>query len=293
MVLGLPTMLVASHIGSASNSRRLDRAGIQLSYLWRHGRLPRLDDPRLFTEWVQHRKLNDRDHRLPILADKYAVKAWVASKLSSSWVIPTLWHGAVLPSDAVWPTPFVVKSRHGCNQTRFVFENTAHWLSIRRDSARWMKSRYGRWLSEWLYGDIPRGLLVEPFIGEGATQPIDYKFYVFGGRVEYVQVHLGRGSRHRWIVLDRAWRRLSASSEDADPARPRALTQMVAGAEILGQGFTFVRVDLYDGVSGPLFGEMTFYPGSGLDRFNPISLDERMGCDWRLAVRRSGTELAA
>lgn len=286
-------MLAATHIAFAYRGRRLDRAGIQLSYLWRHGRLPRLDDPRLFTEWVQHRKLYDRDPRLPVLADKCSVKAWVASKLGSSWVIPTLWHGAVLPSDPLWPKPFVIKSRHGCNQTRFVFENTANWLSIRRDSARWMKSRYGGWLSEWLYGDIPRGLLVEPFIGESTTLPIDYKFYVFGGRVEYVQVHLGRGSRHRWIVLDRAWRRVSAASEDADPVRPPAFTQMVAGAETLGQGFTFVRVDLYDGVIGPLFGEMTFYPGSGLDRFNPISLDGRMGCDWRLAVSRSARELAA
>ncbi|WP_375290342.1 hypothetical protein [Qipengyuania sp.] len=28
-------------------------ARITLSYLWRHRRLPHLDDPRRFTEWVQ------------------------------------------------------------------------------------------------------------------------------------------------------------------------------------------------------------------------------------------------
>lgn len=277
-------MLAAPLIGSASGGRKLDRLGIQLSYWWRHGQLPHLDHPRLFTEWIQHRKLHDRDPRMPVLADKVAVKAWVAAQLGLGWVIPTLWHGSALPSDAAWPRPFVVKARHGCNQIHFVFEDTADWPRVRRDSAEWMKSRYGAWLSEWLYGEIPRGLLVEPFVGDRATLPVDYKFFVFRGRVEYVQVHFGRGAQHRWIVLDRSWTRLSAPSDDPNPARPPSLTRMMAAAETLGQGFTFVRVDLYDGASGPLFGEMTFYPGSGLDRFNPVSLDARMGCDWRLAL---------
>lgn len=286
-------MLAAPPLGPASGGRSLDRAGIRLSYWWRHGRLPNLDEPRLFTEWVQHRKLNDRDPRLPVLADKVAVKAWVAARLGPEWVIPTLWHGTVLPSVAVWPAPFVVKARHGCNQTRFVFADRDDWRRVRRAAARWMKGRYGGWLSEWLYSHIPPGLLVEPFAGTGATLPIDYKFFVFGGRVEYVQVHLGRGAQHRWIVFDRDWRRLSAPSADPDPARPNALTRMMAAAETLGHGFTFVRVDLYDGANGPLFGEMTFYPGSGLDRFDPVSLDARMGRDWQLALEQRDAKVAA
>ncbi|WP_277924895.1 ATP-grasp fold amidoligase family protein [Sphingomonas sp. BAUL-RG-20F-R05-02] len=286
-------MLAASPIGPASGGKSLDRAGIRLSYWWRHGRLPNLDDPRLFTEWIQYRKLHDRDPRMPILADKVAVKAWVAARLGADWVIPTLWHGAMLPSAAVWPTPFVVKARHGCNQSRFVFDDAAAWLAVRRDAARWMRKRYGGWLSEWLYHDIPRGLLVEPFVGVDATLPVDYKFFVFAGRVEYVQVHLGRGARHRWIVFDREWRRLSRRTEDPDPARPNALVRMMAAAETLGQGFTFVRVDLYDGANGPLFGEMTFYPGSGLDRCDPVSLDTRMGRDWQLALEHPAARAAA
>jgi len=230
---------------------------------------------------------------MPILADKVAVKAWVAARLGADWVIPTLWHGAALPPVAVWPTPFVVKARHGCNQTRFVFEDAADWPRVRRDAARWMKGRYGIWLSEWLYQDIPRGLLIEPFVGSDATLPVDYKFFVFGGRVEYVQVHLGRGAKHRWIVFDRDWRRVSGPSVDLDPARPHALTRMMAAAETLGQGFTFVRVDLYDGPSGPLFGEMTFYPGSGLHRLDPVSLDTRMGRDWQLALEHRAAKVAA
>lgn len=291
---GLFAMVKVSLADFSRGDGALDRAGIRLSYLWRHGRLPDVNDPKLFTEWVQYRKLHDRDPRLPTLADKVAVKAWVAARLGPSWVIPTLWNGTTLPTEAAWPLPFVVKARHGCNQTRFMFDGKADWRGIRRDAERWMKSQYGSWLSEWLYQDIPRGLLVEPYVGDGPTLPVDYKFYVFGGQVEYVQVHLGRGGKHRWMVLDRDWHRLSTPTGDAAPARPSALTKMISAAETLGQGFNFVRVDLYDGVKSPLFGEMTFYPGSGLDRFDPVSLDARMGRSWRAALSKgSEATLAA
>lgn len=253
---------------------------IALTYWWRHGRLPDLDRPTRFTELVQQRKLTDRDPRLPVLADKVAGKAVVADMIGTEWIIPTLWHGPVLPEIAPWVPGFVVKSRHGCNQRAFVRTGAEDWAAIRRRSARWMARRYGYWLDEWLYAAIPRGIVVEPFIGTGGRVPTDYKFYVFGGRVEFVQVHLDREHDHRWLVFDRNWRRVSAVTRDQDPPRPRSLVRMIEAAEILAQDFDFVRVDLYDADPQPLFGEMTFYPGSGLDPFDPPVLDHRLGACW-------------
>ena len=80
-----------------------------------------------------------------------------------------------------------------------------NWEKVVSQSQRWIRTRYGKWLDEWLYGHIEPGLLVEPMIGDGETLPIDYKLFVFGGRVEYVQVHLDREQNHRWIVFDRHW----------------------------------------------------------------------------------------
>jgi hypothetical protein len=261
----------------------LSEARIKLTYLWRHGHLPDLHFPEKFTEHVQFRKLNDRDVRLPLLADKVAVKKIIAERIGSEWVIPTLWHGELLPPRAEWPAPFVLKARHGCNQSIFVHTDMANWQAIRRKAGRWLANAYGGWLDEWLYAHIPRGLLVEQFIGEGRQLPIDYKFYVFAGRVEYVQVHLERAGRHRWILLDRNWRRVSAQSSDADPLPPVNLVRMTEVAEELGQSFDFVRVDLYEVGGHPYFGEMTFYPGSGLDPFDPISLDFVIGQHWTRA----------
>lgn len=262
---------------------------IALSYWWRHGRWPDLRDPRLFTECVQWRKLNCRDPRMPALADKVAVKRHVAEALGAEWLIPTLWQGVRLPRVAPWPRPFVIKARHGCNQTAFVRSAGDDWREVRRRAHRWMRADYGEWLDEWVYRAIPRGLLVEPFVGEHGALPVDYKFYVFAGEVAAVQVHLSREHAHRWHLFDPAWHPISAAASATTMPPPRALDDMIAAAETLGRDFDFVRVDLYELADGPRFGEMTFYPGSGYDPFEPPALDRRLGAAWRAAAPRMGT----
>ncbi|QIL03133.1 hypothetical protein G7078_10315 [Sphingomonas sinipercae] len=256
---------------------------IQLTYWWRHHRLARLAQPRLFTEWVQHRKLYDRDPRLPRLADKLHAKDFVADQLGPDWVTPTLWRGVTLPAEPAWEFPYVVKSRHGCGHTIVVHDLAGHKQAVRQ-SRRWMRRSYGGWLDEWLYGQIERGLLVEPFIGEAPTLPVDYKVFVFGGEARFVQVHLDRAGRHRWIVLDRQWQRVSEASSDPDPAPPAELSVMLRAAERLGAGFCFVRADFYQVDGKARFGEMTFYPGSGLEPVQPSRLDLQMGLLWAAAL---------
>ena len=187
-------------------------ARICLTYAWRHRRLPRIAAPMRFTDLVQWRKLFDHDPRQPRLADKVAAKDYARRLLGDDWITPTLWQGDRLPEQIEWPGPFVVKSRHGCNQTRFVRGGAEDWDEIRRAAAGWMKTRYGYWLDEWLYREIPRGILVEPFIGDRGSLPVDYKLYVFGGRVTHIQVHLDREHDHRWTLFTPDWRRRSAAS---------------------------------------------------------------------------------
>lgn len=253
---------------------------VHLAYLWRHRRLLNLRRPSRFTELVQQRKLFDRDARIPQLIDKLGAKRFVAEQLGEAWVTPTLWSGSALPSSVRWQHPFVVKSRHGCNQQRFVRTGLEDWRAIRSATRRWMRRDYGVWLDEHGYRGVARGIIVEAFIGDGAALPIDYKLYVFHGRVAFIQVHLGREDDHRWLIFDRDWRRVSSATAEPDPSPPASLERMIEGAEILSRGFDFVRVDLYDAGGRPRFGEMTFYPGSGLDRFDPPELDRVMGALW-------------
>jgi TupA-like ATPgrasp len=257
----------------------LRRARVTLIYAWRHGRLVDLQNPTRFTELVQLRKLNERSALISDLIDKVKIKDYVAARTGGALCIPTLWHGRVLPDAPLWDFPFIVKSRHGCNQY-VVVKNNANWMRAKHISPKWLKQPYGLWLDEQYYADVERGIIIEPFIGDGGKLPVDYKLYVFGGKVAFVQVHLDRATNHRWIIFDRDWKCFSNVPGDGAIAAPSSLSAMIDAAQTLAGDIDFVRVDFYEIEGKPLFGEMTFYPGSGLDPFNPPELDIIMGGLW-------------
>lgn len=269
-------LLPRSFVGLA---RRVDwaRVRVSLTYLWRHGYLPNIAQPRRFNEWVQWRKLGDRDLSLAALTDKLYAKSLVLDLMGPSLVIPTLWHGRHLPSLPPWSLPFIVKANHGCRQF-VVVRCHSDWRRAQKAAPTWLNSTYGRWLDEWHYRHAERTLIVEPFIGPDDGLPIDYKVYVFGGVAEVIQVHLDRDARHRWIQFDREWRKLSNSDEKIPV--PTRLPEMLTAAEQIAGNRDHLRVDFYE-VNGRLwFGEVCLFPGSGLDRFDPLSLDEKLGKFW-------------
>lgn len=149
---------------------------------------------------------------------------------------------------------------------------------------KWLVNEPRRWpFNRWPYNEMAKNILVEPVITKDGSQPRDYKFFVFDGKVEFVQVDVDRASNHKRSLQNREWRHLPftlkyPSAGMIDP--PLALEQMIAGAETLGREFSFVRVDLYDIEGEPRFGELTFFPGSGLERFSPDSFDYEFGTKW-------------
>jgi hypothetical protein len=64
------------------------------------------------------------------------------------------------------------------------------------------------------------------------------------------------------------------------PPRPRSLDTMIRIAERLAEGFTFVRVDMYD-IDGHVYvGELTFTPTAGFHLFDPPETDLMLGRLW-------------
>ena len=257
---------------------------VALFYWWRHGRWPNLEEPRRFTEWVQWRKLNDRRHALALLTDKAHAKSIAEARIGGEHVIPTLWLGEVLPSVAPWPMPFIVKANHGCGQFKVV-RTAADYARARMVAPLWLARGYGGPLDEWHYRAARRLLLVEPYIG-GAALPMDYKVYVFGGRAEVVQLHVGRGRAHRWTQYSRNWTPLSDDPIDAEA--PPELAELLAAAEAMAGQEDFLRVDFYCEDGRVAFGECCLYPGSGLDPFRPDALDLALGERWSAARGQAG-----
>jgi TupA-like ATPgrasp len=132
---------------------------------------------------------------------------------------------------------------------------------------------------------IARRLLVEPFVGERNTLPVDYKFWVFHGRVEFIQVDVGREHNHTRAMFTREWRRAPFNTtfplENRRFEQPVSFQQMIEAAELLREDMQFVRVDLYEVDKKPRFGEFTFYPASGTEIFDPPEYDRIVGQLWR------------
>jgi hypothetical protein len=64
--------------------------------------------------------------------------------------------------------------------------------------------------------------------------------------------------------------------------KPDNFDKMKECAEILAQGFDYVRVDLYSVNNNVVFGELTFAPGAGWTKFSPSSYDHTLGDMWQL-----------
>ena len=251
---------------------------VTITFVWRHGYLPNVARPQLFNEWVQWRKLYDRDLTLAALTDKLHAKGVAANRIGLSLIIPTFWFGYRLPDVAPWPMPFIVKANHGCKQF-VVVRSDNDWRFAKREAPGWLTSAYGKWLDEWHYKCARRFLLVEPFVGPEEGLPVDYKVFVFGGVAEFIQVHLARDADHRWVYFNRSWERLTSTGAE-DIQRPVWLAEMLNAAELMGGDRDHLRVDFYEVEDGFRFGETSLFPGSGLDRFDPASLDQAFGRFW-------------
>lgn len=263
-----------------------ERLRARLKYLRGFGRLPDLENPRLFSEKVVAAKLTWRSPMMPILADKVRVKEVVSQRLGADWVTPSLFSGPELPprDRRDWPLPLVIKANHGCGYNLFLKEERdKQWPRIEREVRRWLAGRYGAHEGEWHYTDIVPQVLVEPMIG-GSIPSTEYKFFCFGGRVEFIEVHLRRGDLRECANMDRDWNlhpfTLLMPRATTPPPRPQSLEEMIRGAEVLAEGFPFVRIDLYEVDGRPRFGEVTFYPASGRIKPDPPEYDRIYGDLW-------------
>jgi len=266
------------------------RKRVQLDYLRRHGKILHLSDPKTFSEKICWRKLYDRDPRFVIWADKVAVKEVVAERIGVEHVVPTLWQGFDIreaPFDTLEP-PFVVKAANGSGANAFVhtreeFDRTA----IERQFKNVATTHVGLDTDEWFYDHIPPRVLIEPMlITEQGMTPTDYKFHMFHGELEAIQVDVDRFTNHRRAFYSLDWKKLDIAllyplAEDLFP-KPVLLEEMYEIAKELSAEFDYVRVDLYECKGRVYFGEMTFTHGAGYEQFEPVSVDLAWGSKWRL-----------
>ncbi len=268
-----------------------DEQYLELFYYARTGKTLNLQEPKSYNEKLQWLKLYDRNPIYPKLVDKYEVKDYVAARIGSEHIIPTLgvWeHFDDIDFDAL-PDQFVLKTTHDCGGIYVCSDkNLLDTEEARNVITSHLEKNYYYIAREWVYKDIKPRIIAEKFMQDGNAGGLkDYKFFCYEGVVKTCLVVSDRFKKDEEIKFDMfdadfnhlPLRMSHAPNDDKPIVKPNTFEEMKRLATILSKDFLHVRVDLYD-ISGCIyFGELTFCPGAGQRHHDPEEWDYKFG-EW-------------
>lgn len=246
---------------------------------------PNLETPCTYNEKIQWLKLHWRDPLAETCADKVEVRAYVAEKGYEQALVPLIGvYSSVKEIPQTLPERFVLKGSHGsgmvclCDDVKTFDRKTAI-----AKCRRWLKVNYFYNTGEWVYKHLKKRIICEHFLeAEDGNPPCDYKIYCFHGQPRCVMVASGRMKGQlcmdfftpEWELMP--FKRHNPNSE-MPPEKPALLNDMLEMAKTLSEPFPHVRVDLYC-VKGKIwFGELTFFPATGMQPFDPFEYDLLFG----------------
>ena len=243
-----------------------------------------MDQPLTFNEKIQWLKLYDRNPLYPVLADKYAVREYVRDCVGEKYLNDLL--GVYTSAEdipfASLPDEFVLKVTNGSGWNIICPDKQAlSWNSSKDKLNKWLRSDYYRLGREWAYKNIEPKIICEKFLrDERGKIPKDFKFFCFNGVPRLIQVDSERFEHHTRAFYDPQWNKLPFEllypSHQEDMQKPGRLEEMLSVAASISKEIPFCRVDLYS-LPRIVFGEITFYPGNGVETFKPEGFDAHWG----------------
>ena len=266
-----------------------DERFLKKEYYLAMGKTLNLNTPKTFNEKLQWLKLYNREPQYTMMVDKYAVKQYVANKIGSQCIIPTLgvWnHFDEIDFDEL-PNQFVLKCTHDSGGIVICKDK----LKLDKRAAKqkleyYLKRKYYYVHREWPYKNVKPRIIAEKYMSNDNGEDLnDYKLMCFNGQVKATFVCSDRFSEDGLKVTfyDTNWKRMPFErhypASKTDIARPKTYDEMLILAEKLAFQIPFVRVDFYEVHGRVYFGELTFFPGSGYEEFTPEEWDKKLG-DW-------------
>lgn len=268
-----------------------DNIYLRLLYRFHIGNKLDLKKPKTFGEKLQWLKLYDRRPEYTTMVDKYAVKDYVANIIGSEYIIPTLgvWDK---PEDIEWdklPGRFVLKTTQGGGSVGVVVcKDKATFdkqKAISKLNQSLMQDIY-KYYKEWPYKNVRKRIFAEQYVEPlpNVQDLPDYKWYCFNGEPKFCQVIQDRHTKEtidffdtNWIHQDFIGMNSKAVHAVSLPPCPADLDSQILIARKLSKNIPFSRIDLYSFGDHQYFGEITFYPASGLGRFRPEEFNEIIG----------------
>lgn len=251
-----------------------------------------LKHPQTYNEKIQWQKVYDHNPLYTQLADKYAVREYVADKAGEQYLIPLLgkWDRFEDIDFNSLPNQFVLKCNHDCASVIICKDKkTFDVEAAKKKLKRALNRNFYYGYAEWQYKDIVPCILAEKYMQDGESDDLrDYKFQCFSGKPYSCRIDIGRFTDHRRNVYDMEWNLLPwqkghYKNSDVPVEKPKGFDEMVEVVKKLSDGLRQVRVDLYN-INGHIyFGELTFTNGGGYEVFVPEEYDRFLGDLWDIS----------
>ena len=248
-----------------------------------------LEHPKTFQEKLQWLKLYDRKPIYHKMVDKYEAKEYIAEKVGSEYVIPTL--GIFSSVDEIdydkLPNEFVIKTTHDSgtvvvckDKSKLDKENVRKFISKR------LRRRYFYTEREWPYKNVKPRVIVEKNINVNDEDLKDYKFFCFDGEPKALYITTNRGMegglKEDFFYADGRHMEVNQkgyNNNTQTPSLPINFEKMKDLARVLAKGIPQLRVDFYEIDGNVYVGELTFSDGGGFSPFVPDEYNKIFG-DW-------------
>lgn len=266
-----------------------DKAYLKIMYSLTMKKKLNLKSPKTMNEKLQWLKLYNRKPIYTIMADKYKARDYVAEKLGEEYLIPLLgvWDD---PDDIDFdklPDKFVLKCNHNSGLGMCICKDKSKLdiEKVKRELKKGLKQDYYKINREWPYKDIPRKIICEKYMEDNEYGEIkDYKIHNFNGTPKFILVCDGRFSKEGLTedFYDTNWNRLNIKrpaipNKKVPHPKPELLDEMLRISTILAKDIPFARTDFYV-INGKIyFGEITFFPASGMSKYEPEKWDDEFG----------------
>ena len=263
-----------------------DKTYLKWKYKLIMGKPLKIENPTTYNEKIQWLKLHDRNPIYTNLVDKYEVRKYISKKIGKEYLIPLLglYNKYEDINFEILPNQFVIKCTHDSggvvickDKSKFDFKKAKRKINTA------MRRNFYYTGREWPYKNIKPRIIIEQYMEDKkAKELIDYKVMCFDGKPEFSFTCTERyNSGLKVTFFDLDWNKMPferhypASKKEIE--KPANYKLMLEFSKKLSENIPFVRVDWYE-INGKLyFGELTFYPGSGMEEFNPEEWDEKIG----------------
>lgn len=249
-----------------------------------------LKSPKTFCEKIQWLKFNMQRSDFTMMVDKVDAKKYVADIIGSEHIIKTygVWDSVTEVDWNSLPNSFVIKVTNDSggivickDKGKLDINETIRKLGVKS------ANDYSKYNMEYPYQNLRSRIIAEELMVNGTDAELkDYKLYCFNGKAEYCQVIADRKTDETIDFYDRQWSHqpfigLNPKVHHAvEPiAMPLNYQEMLVIADKISTKINhpFVRVDLYNVNGNIYFGEITFFPSSGMGHIQPLEWDRRLG----------------